>query len=62
VIPEVLVESRKRLVEQYQLRLRHHDAGKSNSLLLPSGTVENAVPTAADPFYNFPEWKIKLKK
>lgn len=35
---------------------------KSNSLLLPSGTVENAVPTAADPFYNFPEWKINLKK
>ncbi|MBP3493006.1 MAG: ABC transporter substrate-binding protein [Oscillospiraceae bacterium] len=33
---------------------------KSSSVLLPSGTVENVTPTAADPFYNFPEWKISI--
>ena len=33
---------------------------KSSSVLLPSGTVENVTPTAADPFYNFPEWNISI--
>ena len=33
-------------------------AFKSVSLLLPSGTIENVIPTAADPFYNMPDWTI----
>ena len=31
------------------------------SVLLPSDTVESVVPTAANPFYNLPEWEIDIK-
>lgn len=34
---------------------------KNISVLLPSDTVESVVPTAANPFYNLPEWKIDIK-
>ena len=33
---------------------------KSVSMLLPSGAVENAIPTAANPFYNLAQWKIDI--
>ena len=33
---------------------------KSDSLLTHSGVVENAAPTAANIFYNFPDWTIHL--
>lgn len=33
---------------------------KSVSVLLPSGAVESITPTAANPFYDLPEWKINL--
>lgn len=35
---------------------------KSVSVLLPSGAVESIIPTAANPFYNLPEWKIDIAK
>ena len=35
---------------------------KNDSLLTHSGTVENAQPTAADIFYNFPDWRIYLSQ
>ncbi len=35
---------------------------KNTSVLLPSGTVQSVTPTAANPFYNLPEWEINMKK
>ena len=35
---------------------------KSVSVLLPSGAVESITPTAANPFYNLPEWQIHMAK
>lgn len=35
---------------------------KSVSVLLPSDAVESITPTAANPFYNLPEWKIDIAK
>ena len=35
---------------------------KNDSLLTHSGTVENEQPTAADIFYNFPDWRIYLSQ
>ena len=35
---------------------------KSVSVLLPSGAVEAITPTAANPFYNLPEWKVDIAK
>jgi len=33
---------------------------KDTSLLLPADTVEAAVPTAANPFYNLPDWQVNI--
>ena len=33
---------------------------KSVSVLLPSGAVESITPTAANPFYDLPQWKINM--
>lgn len=33
---------------------------KSVSVLLPSGAVEAVTPTAANPFYDLPEWKVDI--
>lgn len=33
---------------------------KSTSVLLPSGAVEAITPTAANPFYDLPEWKVDI--
>ena len=33
---------------------------KSASVLLPSGAVESITPTAANPFYDLPEWKVDI--
>lgn len=33
---------------------------KNTSLLLPADTVESAIPTAANPFYNLPQWKVNI--
>ena len=35
---------------------------KSVSVLLPSGAVESITPTAANPFYDLPEWEIYMAK
>ncbi len=35
-------------------------AFKSVSLLLPSDAVEGVLPTATNPFYNFPDWEIHM--
>lgn len=35
---------------------------KSVSVLLPSGAVESITPTAANPFYDLPEWKVDIQK
>ena len=33
---------------------------KSVSVLLPSGAVEAVTPTAANPFYDLPEWTVDI--
>ena len=35
---------------------------KSVSVLLPSGAVESITPTAANPFYDLPDWEIHMAK
>lgn len=34
---------------------------KSLSVLMPSGAVEKITPTAANPFYDFSQWKLNMK-
>ncbi len=34
---------------------------KSLSILMPSGAVDEITPTAANPFYNFSQWKLHMK-
>lgn len=34
---------------------------KNISVLVPTGAVDTITPTAANPFYNFPSWKIHLE-
>ena len=35
---------------------------KTSSVLLPSGAVENVIPTASNPFYNVSDWHVNLSK
>ncbi len=34
---------------------------KSLSVLMPSGSADEITPTASNPFYNFPSWKLNIK-